>query len=129
MIYQILSALLQGEELNKQFDELKKNIMNDLITELLLLQEARKQGLDVLDTKEEFWHGRDDDQLLEEAYKQGRFVLTHDSDFGTLAIHEGKKCFGIIYLSALVHKYDNIKVITNTILSSREAKCESNDSS
>ena len=58
----------------------------------------RKQGLDVLDTKEVSWHGREDDQLLEEANKQERFVPTHDSDFGTLAIHEGKRCFGIIYL-------------------------------
>lgn len=58
----------------------------------------RGKGVDVLDTKEELWQGREDDELLEVAYMQGRFVLTHDSDFGSLAIHQGKKYFGIIYL-------------------------------
>ena len=44
----------------------------------------REQKLDVLDTKEELWHGREDDQLLDVAYRQRRFVLTHDTNFGTL---------------------------------------------
>ena len=58
----------------------------------------RNQGLDVLDTKEQRWHGKSDDELLEIAYKEKCWVLTHDADFGTLAIHEGKPYYGIIFL-------------------------------
>ncbi len=55
-------------------------------------------GLDVLDTKEQQWHGTDDEVLMRTAYQQHRFILTHDSDFGALAIHQGKPCYGILYL-------------------------------
>lgn len=58
----------------------------------------RRKGLDVIDTKEENWHGQEDEFILEKAYVQKRFVLTHDSDFGTLAINEGKNYHGIIFL-------------------------------
>lgn len=59
------------------------------------------KGLDVIDTKEENWHGQEDEFLLERAYLQKRFVLTHDSDFGTLAINEGRNYHGIIYLKLM----------------------------
>jgi predicted nuclease of predicted toxin-antitoxin system len=42
--------------------------------------------------------GTDDEQLLELAHSQGRAILTHDSDFGTLVIAAGKPFTGIIYL-------------------------------
>lgn len=58
----------------------------------------RNMGLDVLDTKEQLWHGSDDEDLITRAYREHRFILTHDSDFGTLAINQGKSCYGIIYL-------------------------------
>ncbi len=58
----------------------------------------RQHGIDVLDTKEQSWFGKEDEELLEIAYKEQRYVLTHDSDFGTMAIHEGKRCYGIIYI-------------------------------
>ena len=58
----------------------------------------RESGIDVLDSKEQNWFGKEDDELLHIANKEKRFVLTHDSDFGTLAIYEGKKYFGIIYI-------------------------------
>lgn len=58
----------------------------------------RRNGIDVLDTKEQSWFGKEDEKLLEIAYKEQRFILTHDSDFGTLAIHEGKRYYGIIYI-------------------------------
>lgn len=58
----------------------------------------RKEGLDILDTKEQGWQGRNDDELLDIAQKDKRWVLTHDSDFGTLAIHEGRPYHGIIFL-------------------------------
>lgn len=58
----------------------------------------RQQGIDVLDTKEQGWFGKEDEELLNIAYKEKRFILTHDSDFGSLAIHEGKRYYGIIYI-------------------------------
>ncbi len=58
----------------------------------------RDQEFDVLDVKEKHWYGKKDEDLLHIAYQEHRFVLTHDSDFGTLAINEGKQNFGILYL-------------------------------
>jgi len=58
----------------------------------------RSIGLDVLDVKEQQWFGRADADLLHIAYSEHRFVLTHDSDFGDLAMNEGKPCYGILYL-------------------------------
>jgi predicted nuclease of predicted toxin-antitoxin system len=58
----------------------------------------REQGLDVLDVKEQKWFGKDDEELLEQAYLQNRFILTHDADFGTLAINQGKPYYGILHL-------------------------------
>jgi len=55
-------------------------------------------GLDVLDEKEQLWYGADDEELITRAYREHRFILTHDSDFGTLAINQGKPCYGILYL-------------------------------
>jgi predicted nuclease of predicted toxin-antitoxin system len=61
----------------------------------------RQCGYDILDTKEQQWYGKDDEDLLNIAYQEQRFVLTHDSDFGTLAINEGKPYCGILYLTGI----------------------------
>ena len=58
----------------------------------------REQGLDVLDVKEMGWFGASDHAILERAYQEGRFVLTHDADFGALAIHQQQPFYGILYL-------------------------------
>ncbi len=58
----------------------------------------RQVEFDVRDVKEEQWFGTADEALLNIAYQEERFVLTHDADFGTLAIHQGKSCYGILYL-------------------------------
>ncbi|MBF0352325.1 MAG: DUF5615 family PIN-like protein [SAR324 cluster bacterium] len=58
----------------------------------------RQQGVNVLDAKEQKWYGFSDAELLEIAFREKRFILTHDSDFGTLAMNEGKACYGILYL-------------------------------
>lgn len=84
----------------------------------------REKGLDVIDTKEENWHGQEDELLLEKAYMQNRFVLTHDSDFGTLAINEGKKYYGIIYLKLKNMKPLNlIKIIEKFFLLDIDFSC------
>nr|VFJ70993.1 MAG: Predicted nuclease, contains PIN domain, potential toxin-antitoxin system component [Candidatus Kentron sp. FW] len=68
----------------------------------------RDKGMDVADTKERKWHGKEDQYLLEKACSENRFVLTHDSDFGTLAINEGKEYHGIIYLKLRNPKVSNV---------------------
>jgi predicted nuclease of predicted toxin-antitoxin system len=76
----------------------------------------RNQGLDVVDIKEQRWHGRSDDELLETACQDERWVLTHDGDFGTLAIHEGQPCFGIIFLRVRNLRSDNVMRVCNRLL-------------
>nr|VFJ56860.1 MAG: Predicted nuclease, contains PIN domain, potential toxin-antitoxin system component [Candidatus Kentron sp. FW] len=68
----------------------------------------RGKKMDVADAKERKWHGKEDEYLLEKAYAEDRFILTHDSDFGTLAINEGKRCHGIIYLRLRRPKVSNV---------------------
>ena len=58
----------------------------------------RLEGFDVFDVIENGLSGSDDEQLLALAHAQGRIVVAHDSDFGTLAIAAGKPFKGIIYL-------------------------------
>jgi predicted nuclease of predicted toxin-antitoxin system len=56
----------------------------------------RGRGLDVLDVRERGWQGRSDAELLEEAHREGRVVLTHDGDFGTLALLGRRPVVGIV---------------------------------
>ena len=42
--------------------------------------------------------GMADIDLMRYAYQQGRVIVTHDSDFGALAIRNGEPYVGIIYL-------------------------------
>jgi predicted nuclease of predicted toxin-antitoxin system len=53
---------------------------------------------DVIDVKESGLHGTDDLTLLRLAYREQRIVLTHDADFGTLAVATQEPIWGIIYL-------------------------------
>ena len=58
----------------------------------------RERGVDVVTVPELGWAHRSDDELLAEAHAMQRFVLTHDSDFGRLAIAEGQAVHGILLL-------------------------------
>jgi predicted nuclease of predicted toxin-antitoxin system len=58
----------------------------------------RQTGFDELDTVENGWQGVQDIRLLRIAVTQGRIVVIHDSDFGTLAILQGEPIVGILYL-------------------------------
>lgn len=40
--YQVLRSQFQGEEFDRQYDFLKKNLLNQMITDVLLMQEAEK---------------------------------------------------------------------------------------
>jgi len=46
-LYQFLRSQLQGEEFSKQYEAQKKELLERMITERLLLQEARKSNLNV----------------------------------------------------------------------------------
>jgi predicted nuclease of predicted toxin-antitoxin system len=66
--------------------------------------------------KEKGWQGRDDRYILEMSYADERFVLTHDSDFGTLAINEGAPCCGIIYVRLKNLKVENVCSVLEKLL-------------
>jgi predicted nuclease of predicted toxin-antitoxin system len=50
------------------------------------------------------------------ANTEKRFVLTHDSDFGTLAINEGLPCYGIIYLRLKNLKTSHMTAVLDRLL-------------
>lgn len=58
----------------------------------------RSQQIDVITVQEQGWQGASDRFLLEISHQQKRIVLTHDADFGTLAIAQGIAFNGILYL-------------------------------
>lgn len=58
----------------------------------------REQGQDVLSVREEGLAGQSDSAVLNFAYQSKRVVLTHDSDFGALAIVRQEPVTGIVYL-------------------------------
>lgn len=55
-------------------------------------------GHDTKDVKIENLFGKSDTFLLDLANKEGRVVVTHDSDFGHLVFKKEQSCIGIIYL-------------------------------
>lgn len=69
----------------------------------------RREGLDVIDVKEKGWQGSADKFLMGTAWEEKRFILTHDSDFGTLAINEGVPCYGIIYLRLKDLRFERVR--------------------
>ncbi len=58
----------------------------------------RQVGFDVLDVTEESLIGSSDRHLIQLAMSQGRVVVTHDSDFGTLVVRHHSPVIGIVYL-------------------------------
>jgi predicted nuclease of predicted toxin-antitoxin system len=68
------------------------NLHPDLVAAL------RRLGFDILDVKESGLAGSSDLAILRLAYSQERVVLTHDSDFGQLAVAALEPILGIVYL-------------------------------
>ncbi len=58
----------------------------------------REQGRNLCSVTEEGLAGQDDLTILRRAHKENRVILTHDSDFGTLAMLQGEPVIGIVYL-------------------------------
>lgn len=69
-----------------------ENIHRDVV------QFLRDRGFDALDVAEEGLFGTTDVELLRRAVSQDRVVITHDRDFGTLAILAHEPVVGIVYL-------------------------------
>lgn len=55
-------------------------------------------GFDVLDVARSKLHGSPDVDLLRRAAAESRLIVTHDSDFGTLAILQNEQVVGILFL-------------------------------
>ena len=68
----------------------------------------REHGHDVQDVKEKGWHGKDDAFLLRKAAKTRRFIISHDRDFGKLAINQRQPCYGVIYLRLRDQRSPNV---------------------
>lgn len=58
----------------------------------------RQTGFDVYDVCENGLQGSTDLSLLQLAVAQSRLIVTHDSDFGTLAVLQGEPVVGVVYL-------------------------------
>lgn len=58
----------------------------------------RGEGLDVRDVKESGLIGANDLDLIRLAFADSRVFLTHDSDFGALAVVVGEPVIGLVYL-------------------------------
>jgi predicted nuclease of predicted toxin-antitoxin system len=56
------------------------------------------QGKDVRSVSTEGLMGKPDAEVLRYAYAQGRVILTHDSDFGTIVYRSRQPFTGIIYV-------------------------------
>ena len=93
------------------------NMLTDENISPKVVRFLREHGVNVLDTKEQGWHGKHDEDLLNIAYQQQRFILTHDSDFGTLAINQEYPCYGILYLRLKNLKPQNVISVYQQVLS------------
>lgn len=58
----------------------------------------RSQGRDVESVWSKGLQGQPDASLLALSVRDGRVVVTHDSDFGTLAVRSGHGLVGIVYV-------------------------------
>jgi predicted nuclease of predicted toxin-antitoxin system len=57
-----------------------------------------QQGHDIQSVHDNGWVGVSDEFLVGASAQTGRVILTHDSDFGRLALASGASFVGIIYL-------------------------------
>lgn len=73
-------------------------LLTDENLEVEVVAFLRQSGFDVLDVCENGLQGTTDVALLQRATRENRVVVTHDSDFGTLAILQGEPIVGILFL-------------------------------
>jgi predicted nuclease of predicted toxin-antitoxin system len=58
----------------------------------------REEGFDVVDVQQAGLGGANDADILAKAVAQGRAIVSHDADFGMLAIRAGAAYVGIVHL-------------------------------
>jgi predicted nuclease of predicted toxin-antitoxin system len=58
----------------------------------------RTEGFKVLDVKEAGLIGSTDEELLQRSVREQSVVITHDPDFGLLAVAAGEPFVGLLYL-------------------------------
>ena len=75
-------------------------LVADMDIAVTVIRFLRDEGVDVVSAREENWYNYEDRDILREAHEMNRFVLTHDSDYGELVIHQGETTRGIIYIRA-----------------------------
>ena len=63
-----------------------------------VVKHLRSKGFNVNSVKETDLIGSDDLAVIRKAFNEKRVIITHDSDFGTLAVLAGEPVVGIIYL-------------------------------
>ena len=68
----------------------------------------RSHGVDILSAREEGWGAITDSQILARAHAVGRFVLTHEADFGMLAAHRGEPITGWTWPHDCAHMWGGI---------------------
>jgi predicted nuclease of predicted toxin-antitoxin system len=62
------------------------------------LQRQRSRGFDVRDVTEDDLGGSTDVTLMRLAHRENRIIVTHDSDFGTLALYDREPLVGILFI-------------------------------
>ena len=63
-----------------------------------LVAHLRNNGFDVLELSQVGMTAATDEEILAKANTEGRVVITHDSDFGSLAVQAAAPFIGIVYL-------------------------------
>ena len=58
----------------------------------------RTFGFNVFDVRQDLQLGMTDVELIRQAHAQVRVIVTHDRDFGTMAVAGGEPLTGILYL-------------------------------
>lgn len=76
----------------------------------------RDEGFAVIDVKEKDWQGKEDAFLLAQSLSEQYFIITHDGDFGMLAVNGAEPFFGIIYLRLKNLKFANIIRVLKDLL-------------
>ncbi len=62
-------------------------LIADMNIAVPVVEFLRDNRVDILSVREKGWGTLTDSEIMAKAYAMQRFVLTHDSDFGMLAIH------------------------------------------
>ena len=74
------------------------SLVADMDIAVPVVSYLRHEEVDVVYAREETWGNLSDAEILSRAHADCRFVLTHDSDFGELAVNRGEPYTGIIYV-------------------------------